>query len=69
MKESRTPSVTKSDIYSRIYTVRRVQVMLDEDLAVLYGVPTKRLNEQLKRNKKRFPKEFCFQLKKMNIRI
>lgn len=64
MKESRALSVTKSDIYSHIYNIRGIQVMLDKDLAVLYGVTTKRLNEQLKRNKKRFPKEFCFQLTK-----
>ncbi len=36
--------------------------MLDTDLAILYGVPTKRLNEQVRRNKKRFPSDFMFQL-------
>lgn len=50
------------DIRSHIYSVRGVQIMLDEDLAVLYKVTTKRLNEQVKRNKDRFPKEFCFKL-------
>ena len=48
-------------IKSRIFTIRGVQVMLDSDLAVLYGVPTKRLNEQVKRNLERFPSDFMFQ--------
>src|SRR4030042_6641324 len=50
------------DIQSRIYTIRNVQVMLDSDLAELYGVKVKRLNEQVKRNIERFPKEFMLQL-------
>jgi len=45
-----------------IYTIRGVQVMYDSDLAVLYGVEIKRLNEQVKRNRERFPEEFMFQL-------
>ncbi len=49
-------------IRSRILTVRGVQVMLDRDLAELYGVPTKRLNEQVKRNMIRFPSNFMFTL-------
>ena len=47
---------------SRIYTIRDRQVMLDCDLAMLYGVETRRINEQVKRNIERFPEEFCFQL-------
>jgi hypothetical protein len=39
-----------------------VRVILDSDLAAVYGVPTKRLNEQFKRNRKRFPEDFAFQL-------
>lgn len=58
-------SVSKISIKDKIYTIRNTQVMLDEDLAVLYGVSTTRLNEQLKRNINRFPKEFCFQLTKI----
>ena len=46
----------------RIYSIRGFQVMLDSDLAELYGVETKRLNEAVKRNKERFPDNFCFQL-------
>jgi len=50
------------DIKSRIFTVRGMQVMLDSDLAELYGVETKRLNEQVRRNIDRFPDEFSFVL-------
>ena len=49
-------------IESMIMNIRGVQVMLDRDLAKLYGVETRRLNEQVKRNLERFPLEFCFQL-------
>ena len=49
-------------IEQRIYTIRGVRVILDSDLAALYGVPTKRLNEQYRRNRKRFPEDFAFQL-------
>ena len=49
-------------IKSRIFTIRGVQVMLDRDLAILYGVSTSRLNEQVKRNAERFPESFMFQL-------
>lgn len=50
------------DIKSMIYFVRNQQVMIDSDLAMLYQVETKRLNEAVKRNIARFPEEFCFQL-------
>ncbi len=56
--------IPMENIRSRIYTIRGVQVMLDSDLAELYGVEVKRLNEQVKRNMERFPKEFMFQLSK-----
>ena len=49
-------------IRARILTIRGVQVMLDRDLAELYGVPTKALNQAVKRNSDRFPEEFMFQL-------
>lgn len=47
---------------SLILTLRQQKVILDADLAALYGVPTKRLNEQVKRNTERFPPDFMFQL-------
>lgn len=49
-------------IMSKILFIRNQRVMIDRDLAELYGVPTKRLNEQVKRNIKRFPSNFMFQL-------
>lgn len=51
-------------IQERIFTIRGIQVMLDRDLAELYEVPTKRLNEQVKRNSKRFPQDYMFHLSK-----
>ena len=57
-------TVAADSIRSRILTIRGVQVMLDRDLAELYGVPTKRLNEQVKRNAERFPASFMFTLAK-----
>src|SRR5204862_124052 len=52
----------KKPIESMILNIRGSKVMLDADLAELYGVPTKRLNEQVKRNADRFPEDFMFQL-------
>lgn len=49
-------------IEGRIQVVRGLRVMVDVDLAALYGVQTKRLNEQVKRNRERFPADFLFQL-------
>jgi ORF6N domain len=46
----------------KILTLRAQKVVLDSDLARVYGVTTKRLNEQFRRNRKRFPKDFAFQL-------
>jgi hypothetical protein len=48
-------------IERRIYLIRGRKVMLDSDLAEIYGVTTKRLNEQVKRNRDRFPEDFMFQ--------
>jgi hypothetical protein len=50
------------EVENRIFTIRGVQVILDRDLAELYGVKTYRLNEQVKRNIKRFPERYRFQL-------
>lgn len=50
------------NIENLIHVIRGKQVMLDRDLARLYGVETKRLNEQVKRNIERFPEDFMFQL-------
>ena len=50
-------------VADRILSIRGHRVMLDADLAELYGVPTKRLNEAVRRNAARFPEDFMFQLK------
>lgn len=55
------------NIGSLIHVIRGQQVMLDADLAMLYGVETKRLNEQVKRNINRFPDDFMFQLTKEDV--
>ena len=59
-----TKDIDDDFIKSRIFTIRGVQVMLDRDLAMLYGVPAKRVNEQVKRNAERFPDDFMFRLTK-----
>lgn len=51
-------------IANKIIELRGKKVMIDSDLARLYGVSTKRLNEQVKRNKKRFPEDFMFRISK-----
>jgi phage regulator Rha-like protein len=51
-----------SDIKSKIFTIRGIQVMIDRDLAELYGVETKVLNQNVKRNAARFPQDFMFRL-------
>lgn len=51
-------------IHQKIKEIRGVKVILDSDLAALYGVETKRINETVKRNIKRFPEDFMFQLSK-----
>ena len=55
--------ITTDDIRSKVYIIRGQQVMLDKDLAEIYGYDVKRLNEQVKRNINRFPEDFMFQLK------
>ena len=67
MTDNENQSVTRTilspdKIQRRILMMRGVQVMLDRDLAELYGVPVKRLNEQVRRNSDRFPDSFMFQL-------
>ena len=59
--------ITTDDIRSKVYIIRGQQVMLDKDLAEIYGYDIKRLNEQVKRNINRFPEDFMFQLKASEI--
>jgi phage regulator Rha-like protein len=60
--EMTLPVISSNFIERRIYLIRKQKVMLDSDLAELYGVPTKRLNQQVRRNLARFPEDFMFQL-------
>lgn len=55
-------NASETNLERRIHLVRGKRVMLDSDLADVYGVPTKRLNEQVRRNLGRFPEDFMFQL-------
>ena len=66
MAES-TELMTVDNICNRVYIIRGQQVMLDYDLAEIYGYEVKRLNEQVKRNITRFPEDFMFQLTKGEI--
>lgn len=59
---NKTATILQKEIENRIFTLRSMQVMIDRDLAEMYGVETKRLNEQVRRNKERFPMHFMFQL-------
>lgn len=54
--------ITDSVVLSKIYLIRGKKVMVDKDLAEMYGVETKVLNQSVKRNIKRFPQDFMFQL-------
>ena len=58
------PVIPKEVLMNKIFIIRSKKVMIDEDLSELYGVETKRLNEQVKRNLSRFPDDFMFQLSK-----
>lgn len=62
-----TELMTVDNICNRVYVIRGQQVMLDYDLAELYGYEVKALNQQVKRNIDRFPEDFMFQLKKEEI--
>jgi len=59
--------ITQTIIENRIFTIRGLQVMLDKDLALFYGVKPIRLREQVKRNIKRFPPDFMFQLSENEV--
>jgi hypothetical protein len=61
-KKARSRIETIEEIERSIHVIRGQRVILDSDLAVLYGVPTHRLNEQVSRNKDRFPDDFSYQL-------
>src|SRR5580658_5707753 len=66
-----TKKITIPDeiIISKIYLVREQKVMIDRDLAALYGVETKRLKEAVRRNKERFPEDFMFEMSKEELNV
>jgi hypothetical protein len=64
MAKTLTPLIPSERIENKIYLIRGEKAMLDSDLAELYGVTTKRLNEQVRRNLTRFPEDFMFRLTK-----
>ncbi len=61
--------ITSERVFSKIFLIRGKKVMMDKDLAELYGVETKRLNEAVRRNLERFPEDFMFQLNKQEAQI
>ena len=61
--------VNQEKIENMIYEIRGKQVMLDSDLAILYGTETKRINEAVRRNKDKFPERFAWQLKNDEVKI
>ena len=65
--EAPMSTVLAPRIEGRIQVIRGLRVIIDMDLAVLYGVPTKRLNEQVRRNAKRFPADFLIRLTKHDL--
>ena len=71
MKNNLNPKSTLADydIQNKIYNIRGMQVMLDRDLAELYQVETRRINEQVKRNIDKFPQDFMFQFTKEELEI
>jgi hypothetical protein len=69
MEENQTAEVSLDTIKEYIYIIRGKKVMLDRDLAMFYGVSTKRLNEAVKRNLKRFPDDFMFSLSREGIEV
>lgn len=66
-KQTEIIQVTDAQIRNMIYTVRGEQVMLDRDLAELYGVETRILNQAVTRNPSRFPRNFCFRLNREDL--
>ncbi len=66
--EKNKPIIPDEVLMSRIYLIRNQKVMLDRDLAELYGVETRRLKEQVRRNIERFPKDFMFEMTKEELK-
>ena len=67
MSQNEIAILNETDLRSKIYTIRGLQVMLDFDLAAIYGYETKRFNEQIKNNIERFDEDFRFQLSDQEV--
>jgi ORF6N domain len=67
-KSSYLITLAEDEIINKIYSIRGRKVMLDRDLAELYGVETKVLNQAVKRNEKRFPEDFMFRLTEVEFK-
>ncbi len=61
--------ITEQLIIDRVHIIRGIKVMLDKDLAEMYGVQTSALNQAVKRNSLRFPDDFMFQLSQKNLNL
>jgi len=68
MKKS-APPIRSERIADSILIFRGQRILLDTELSILYGVSTKRLNEQVKRNKRRFPEDFVFRLTRDDVEM
>lgn len=68
MNPTKTQTIQDEVLMSKIYVIREQKVMIDKDLAELYGVKAIRLREQVKRNKTRFPANFMFQLSEEEVK-
>ncbi len=68
MKNEIIPSISEEALVSKIYFIRGKKVMLDSDLAELYGVSTGNLNKAVKRNIQRFPEDFMYQLERPEVK-
>ncbi len=66
--EKNKPIIPDEVLMSKIYLIRNQKVMLDRDLAELYGVETRRLKEQVRRNIERFPEDFMFEMTKEELK-
>jgi len=67
LRMSKPPAVQPEDIAARIINVRGMRVLLDSELAAMYGVPTMRFNEAVRRNADRFPSDFSFHLTEQKV--
>lgn len=67
MSQKKEPTIPDEVLMSKIYVIRDQKVMIDRDLAELYGVETKRLKEQVRRNIDRFPEDFMFEMTKEEL--